>query len=52
MYSDCLIWFAAYNPTCAYNHAYACPMIPPANWLDVRIEAGEQDFPGEPADPR
>jgi len=43
---------AAYNPTCAYNHAYECPMIPPENWLDVRIEAGEQEFPGEPADPR
>ncbi|ERH06800.1 MAG: protein of unknown function (DUF1684) [Halonotius sp. J07HN4] len=43
---------AAYNPTCAYNHAYECPMIPPENWLDVRIEAGEQAFPGEPAEPR
>jgi len=43
---------AAYNPTCAYNHAYECPMIPPENWLDVRIEAGEQEFPGEPAEPR
>ena len=41
----------AYNPTCAYNHAYECPLIPPENWLEVRIEAGEKDFPGEPADP-
>jgi len=41
----------AYNPTCAYNHAYECPLIPPANWLEVRIEAGEKAFPGEPADP-
>jgi uncharacterized protein (DUF1684 family) len=41
----------AYNPTCAYNHAYECPMIPTENWLDVRIEAGEKDFPAEPADP-
>ena len=41
---------AAYNPTCAYNHAYECPMIPPENWLDVRIEAGEKDFPAEPVD--
>lgn len=40
----------AYNPTCAYNHAYECPMIPPENWLEVRIEAGEKDFPGEPVD--
>ena len=41
----------AYNPTCAYNHAYECPLIPMENWLDVRIEAGEKDFPAEPADP-
>jgi len=41
----------AYNPTCAYNHAYECPLIPMENWLDVRIEAGEREFPAEPADP-
>jgi uncharacterized protein (DUF1684 family) len=41
----------AYNPTCAYNYAYECPMIPMDNWLDIRIEAGERDFPGEPAKP-
>ena len=41
----------AYNPTCAYNYAYECPLIPMANWLDVRIPAGERDFPAEPADP-
>jgi uncharacterized protein (DUF1684 family) len=41
----------AYNPTCAYNHAYECPLIPMANWLDVRIEAGEKDFPAEPGAP-
>ncbi|AZQ15027.1 DUF1684 domain-containing protein [Halorubrum sp. PV6] len=40
---------AAYNPTCAYNHAYECPLIPMENWLDVPIEAGERAFPGEPA---
>lgn len=40
---------AAYNPTCAYNAAYECPLIPPANWLEVAIEAGEKDFPAEPA---
>ena len=39
----------AYNPTCAYNHAYECPLIPPENWLDVAIEAGEKEFPAEPA---
>jgi hypothetical protein len=42
---------AAYNPTCAYNYAYECPMIPVDNWLDARIEAGERDFPAEPAKP-
>jgi len=41
----------AYNPTCAYNHAYECPLIPRENWLEVRVEAGEKDFPAEPADP-
>jgi len=41
----------AYNPTCAYNYAYECPLIPMENWLDVRVEAGERDFPAEPADP-
>ena len=39
----------AYNPTCAYNEAYECPLIPMENWLDCRIEAGEKDYPGEPA---
>ncbi|WP_259517963.1 DUF1684 domain-containing protein [Halanaeroarchaeum sp. HSR-CO] len=37
----------AYNPTCAYNEAYECPLIPTENWLDVRIEAGEKAYPGE-----
>ncbi|MFQ3293747.1 MAG: hypothetical protein ACI9PP_000594 [Halobacteriales archaeon] len=39
----------AYNPTCAYNAAYECPLIPISNWLEVRIEVGEKDYPGEPA---
>ncbi|MFB6200624.1 MAG: DUF1684 domain-containing protein [Halorhabdus sp.] len=38
----------AYNPTCAYNEAYECPLIPMENWLDVRVEAGEKAYPGEP----
>ena len=42
---------AAYNPTCAYNYAYECPMVPMDNWLDIRVEAGERDFPAEPAKP-
>ena len=40
----------AYNPTCAYNEAYECPLIPMDNWLDVRIEAGEKAYPGEPVE--
>ena len=39
----------AYNPTCAYNHAYECPLVPTENWLEIAIEAGEKDFPAEPA---
>ncbi|MDD4307527.1 MAG: DUF1684 domain-containing protein [Thermoplasmata archaeon] len=32
----------AFNPYCAYSHNYACPLVPPENWLKVRIEAGEK----------
>lgn len=38
----------AYNPTCAYNEAYECPLIPMENWLDVAISAGEQTYPLDP----
>jgi uncharacterized protein (DUF1684 family) len=31
----------AYNPSCAYDDAWACPLAPPANRLPLRIEAGE-----------
>lgn len=34
----------AYNPTCAYDEAYSCPLPPTENWLQVPIEAGEKDF--------
>ncbi len=34
----------AYNPWCAYSEAYNCPLIPPENWLDVRIESGEKNY--------
>ena len=37
----------AYNPYCAYNDAYVCPLPPRENWLDIRIEAGEKNFPLE-----
>jgi uncharacterized protein len=32
----------AYHPSCAYDPAWACPLAPPENRLDVRIEAGER----------
>ncbi len=34
----------AYNPFCAYDEAYSCPLPPVENWLSVPIEAGEKDF--------
>jgi len=33
-----------YNPYCAYNDKYSCPITPRKNHLDVAIEAGVQDF--------
>jgi uncharacterized protein (DUF1684 family) len=32
----------AYNPTCAYNPEFACPLPPQENRLDVPIPAGEK----------
>lgn len=34
----------AYNPYCAYNNRYSCPIPPKENDLLVRIEAGVMDF--------
>jgi len=34
----------AYNPFCAYNDAWRCPLPPRENWLDVEIRAGEKRF--------
>jgi hypothetical protein len=31
----------AYNPSCAYDEAWACPLAPPGNILDVEVVAGE-----------
>jgi len=30
----------AYNPHCAYNHNYSCPIPPKENHLDVKVLAG------------
>ena len=34
----------AYNPYCAYNDNWSCPLPPRENWLDVPIRAGEKAF--------
>jgi uncharacterized protein len=34
----------AYNPYCAYNSKYSCPIPPKENDLLIRIEAGVKDF--------
>lgn len=34
----------AYNPYCAYNPSYSCPLPPIANWLQVPVEAGERSL--------
>ncbi len=34
----------AYNPYCAYNENYSCPLPPAENRLSMNIEAGEKNF--------
>lgn len=34
----------AYNPFCAYNEKYTCPLVPKENWLDIPIPTGEKRF--------
>lgn len=34
----------AYNPYCAYNYEYSCPIVPLENDLDVEILAGVKKF--------
>jgi uncharacterized protein (DUF1684 family) len=31
----------AYNPSCAYDPAWVCPLAPPGNTLAVPVRAGE-----------
>jgi len=38
----------AYNPYCAYNDAFSCPIPPVENWLKVPIRAGEKTFALKP----
>jgi len=40
----------AYNPSCAYNPRWQCPLPPPDNQLDLPIPAGEKRYKSlEPA---
>jgi uncharacterized protein len=34
----------AYNPNCAYDPSWSCPLPPAENWLKVPIRAGEKTF--------
>ncbi|MBC7605945.1 MAG: DUF1684 domain-containing protein [Burkholderiales bacterium] len=34
----------AYNPYCAYNHKYSCPIVPLENDLGIEIKAGVKTF--------
>ncbi len=34
----------AYNPSCAYNDHWVCPLVPRENVLSIAIEAGEKAF--------
>lgn len=36
----------AYNPSCAYNARWVCPLAPRENWLPVRVPAGERQYAG------
>lgn len=34
----------AYNPYCAYNHKYSCPIVPSENVMEIAIQAGVKKF--------
>jgi len=36
----------AYNPYCAYNEKYSCPIVPRVNYLDIKVEAGLKKYAG------
>ncbi len=37
----------AYNPSCAYNDQWVCPLAPMENWLDTAVTAGERTMNNE-----
>jgi uncharacterized protein (DUF1684 family) len=34
----------AYNPSCAYDDRWSCPLAPHENWLKIPVRAGEQRY--------
>ncbi|NQX85171.1 MAG: DUF1684 domain-containing protein [Flavobacteriaceae bacterium] len=34
----------AYNPLCAYNDKYSCPIVPRQNYLNTKVKAGVKAF--------
>jgi uncharacterized protein len=41
----------AYNPSCAYDDRWVCPLAPSENRVDAPIRAGELAYHGEPYGP-
>jgi len=35
---------SAYNPMCAYNEKYSCPIVPNVNYINLEIKAGVKAF--------
>jgi len=33
-----------YNPLCAYNEKFSCPIVPRVNYVDLKVEAGVKAF--------
>jgi uncharacterized protein len=42
----------AYNPSCAYDPRWACPLAPPENRLPIAIRAGERSAGTDPSEVR
>lgn len=40
-----------YNPSCAYDDRWACPLAPRDNWVDAEIRAGELAYGAAPVEP-
>jgi uncharacterized protein len=34
----------AFNPSCAYNEKYSCPIVPRVNYLSIELKAGVKAF--------